>query len=126
MSRRRKAQAIQTEEKRADDRGPILRFVLIFLVCMGIFEVLWAPGARDFRNVGHKMIHVSQTYRSLKMLGDQLREPLIRAVVHGLLDGGPGESTASFDRCRERAHRVVGRDGDIVRFGDRCDLPHLQ
>ena len=31
-----------------------------------LFEILWPIGARDFHNIGHKMIHTTQAYRALR------------------------------------------------------------
>jgi hypothetical protein len=67
-----------------------------------LFEIFWPMGARDFVNIGHKMIHVSQVYRALEMLDGAHREPVLRSLVHGLLGGGPGAMTVPFDRNRER------------------------
>ena len=66
-----------------------------------LFELLWPLAARSFVNIGHKMIHVSQVYRALEMLDGAHREPVLRSMVHGLLGGEPGATTAPFDRNRK-------------------------
>jgi len=71
-----------------------------------LFEILWPIGARDFRNVGHKMIHTSQIYRALKMMDGQHRVPVVRSLVYGLLWGTPGTTTAAFDENRKRIHEL--------------------
>jgi hypothetical protein len=67
-----------------------------------LFEILWPMGARDFQNIGHKMIHVSQIHRVGALLDDEQRVEALRSLVYGLLGGGPGETTAAFARNRDR------------------------
>jgi len=71
-----------------------------------LFEILWPMGARDFSNIGHLMIHASQAHRALRMIDGHHREPVIRSLVHGLLGGRPGRTTAFFERNRERIPEI--------------------
>lgn len=67
-----------------------------------LFEVLWRYGARDFHNIGHLMIHTSQMFRAIPWLPHAARIPAIRSLVHGLLSGTPGATTAPFEANRRR------------------------
>ena len=53
-----------------------------------VFEGLWEYGARDYRNIGHKIIFVSHAWRTLKTIGWQHAEPTLRSLMLGLLDFG--------------------------------------
>lgn len=67
-----------------------------------LFEIFWPIGGRDFHNIGHTMIHTSQMYRALRLLVPEYREPVMRSLVHGLLGGEAGDTTAAFERNRTR------------------------
>jgi hypothetical protein len=56
-----------------------------------VFDMLWAYGARDFRNIGHKAIFVANAWRTLEAIGWQHAEPTLRSLVLGLLDFGKSE-----------------------------------
>ncbi len=85
-----------------------------------LFELLWPYGARCYRNIGHKMIHTSQIYRGLAMLDGHHREPVVRSLVYSLLWGGPGETTESYEVCRQRLDELPAdwqggrRDADVA------------
>ena len=51
-----------------------------------VFAMLWRYGARDYRNIGHKIIFVANTCRTLQAIGWQHAEPVLRSLVLGLLD----------------------------------------
>ncbi|HEX6810137.1 MAG TPA: hypothetical protein VF384_00815 [Planctomycetota bacterium] len=71
-----------------------------------VFEVLWLYGARDFTNIGHNPIFVAQAHRTLQQVGWRCGEDVVRSLVYGLLDGGPGKNDATFLPNRERAARL--------------------
>ena len=94
------------------DEEPADRAVADLVDCMSrdeLFEFLWIYGARDFRDIGHKMIFTSQVYRGLELVGWRRSEPALRSLVYGLLSGGPGRTNADFKPNRERARAL--RDG---------------
>lgn len=53
-----------------------------------VFEGLWQYGARDYRNIGHKIIFVAHAWRTLETIGWQYAEPALLSLVLGLLDFG--------------------------------------
>ncbi|PYV19614.1 MAG: hypothetical protein DMG07_01535 [Acidobacteria bacterium] len=67
-----------------------------------VFELLWRYGARDYRNIGHKAIFVSNACRTLHAIGWQHAEPVLRSLVLGLLDFGRGQRMNGYaldDQC---------------------------
>ena len=56
-----------------------------------VFEGLWEFGARDYRNLGHKMIFVAHARRTLQAIGWEHAEPTMRSLILGLLDFGRDE-----------------------------------
>jgi hypothetical protein len=50
-----------------------------------IFEMMFRYGARDFRDIGHKAIYVSNSLRTLNLIGHQHTEPMLRSLVYALL-----------------------------------------
>ena len=50
-----------------------------------IFDQLCYLGARDFRDIGHKIIYVSNSWRSLQTIGWQHAEPIVRSLAYALL-----------------------------------------
>lgn len=52
------------------------------------FELLWPLGARDFHNIGHKIIFVHQSHRMLQDVGWRHGEPVLRSLVHALTSDG--------------------------------------
>jgi hypothetical protein len=61
-----------------------------------IAETLWRYGARDWQNIGHKIIFTAQSFRTLDTIGWQHSEPVLRSLVYGLLNGGPTDSLAPY------------------------------
>ena len=51
-----------------------------------LFEILCRYGARDFREIGHKAIYVSNSFRCLEVIGWQHAEPVLRSLAYALLD----------------------------------------
>jgi hypothetical protein len=73
-------------------------------------------GARDFRDIGHKAIYVSNAYRTLRHIGWQHAEPVLRSLAYALLaheGDNPADRDADADRPwrknQERVKRL--RDG---------------
>ncbi|MFP6584829.1 MAG: hypothetical protein VCD00_20010 [Candidatus Hydrogenedentota bacterium] len=114
-----------------------------------IFEGLWEYGARDYRNIGHKIIFVAHAWRTLEQIGFQHMEAVLRSLVLGLLDFGQNETLNGFafkDQTyrtnRETVVRLAGSllDGwtgtkanseatqvvvDSIREGDRASACNL-
>ena len=61
-----------------------------------IISGLWEYGARDYRNIGHKAIFVTNTWRTLQTIGWQHAEPALRSLVLGLLDYGQEQRVNGF------------------------------
>ncbi len=75
-----------------------------------IFELMFRYGARDFRDIGHKAIFVSNSLRTLNCIGPQHTEPVLRSLAYALLqhDGdNPAKSDLRADRpWRENLERA--------------------
>lgn len=71
-----------------------------------IFELLARYGARDFREIGHKEIYVSNSFRTLEVIGWQHAEPVLRSVTYALLDrDGEKQNPAKADLAPDRPFR---------------------
>lgn len=68
-----------------------------------VFEAIWPWAARSFIDIGHKIIHAAQLERTLRRIGWQHAEPVLRTIVQALLYryGGDGE-TASHETAQAR------------------------
>jgi hypothetical protein len=67
-----------------------------------IFEMLWRYGARDYRNIGHKIIFVVNAYRTLQTIGWQHAEPALRSLALGLVAYGKDQKVNGYgveDQC---------------------------
>lgn len=65
------------------------------------FELFAHYGCRDFRDIGHKAIYVSNSFRTLSAIGWQYAEPVLRSLAYALLqhDGdNPSKSDNPADR----------------------------
>jgi hypothetical protein len=65
------------------------------------FELFARYGARDWRDIGHKAIFVSNSFRTLANIGWQNAEPVLRSLAYALLkyDGqNPSKSDQPADR----------------------------
>ena len=68
-----------------------------------VFEMLWRYGARDWRSIGHKAIFVSNSWRTLQLIGWQHAEPVLRSLAYALLnregaEGNPAQNDYDADR----------------------------
>jgi hypothetical protein len=61
-----------------------------------LFEGLWEYGARDYRNIGHKIIFAAHAWRTLQQIGFQHAEPTLKSLILGLLDFGKDEVLNEF------------------------------
>jgi hypothetical protein len=71
-----------------------------------LFEIFCRFGARDFRDIGHKAIYVSNSFRCLEVIGWQHAEPVLRSLAYALLDrSGAKENPADADLPADRPFR---------------------
>lgn len=69
------------------------------------FELFARYGARDWRDIGHKAIYVSNAFRTLECIGWRHAEPVLRSLAYALLkyDGeNPSKSDQEADRPGRR------------------------
>jgi hypothetical protein len=69
-----------------------------------VFEVFCRYGARDFRDIGHKAIYVANTWRTLRHIGWQHAEPVLRSLAYALLSH-EGDNPAKRDAAPDRPWR---------------------
>lgn len=77
-----------------------------------IFETFCRLGARDFRDIGHKAIFVSNSYRALNEIGWRHSEPVLRSLAYALLahgGGNPSTRDAKEDRPWRRNLELAAR-----------------
>jgi len=70
-----------------------------------IYELLYTFGARDFRSIGHKAIYVANSERTLKHLGWQHAEPVLRSLVYAMLNHTGEPNPAKSDLAADRSWR---------------------
>ncbi|HVY72228.1 MAG TPA: hypothetical protein VHH73_20005 [Verrucomicrobiae bacterium] len=71
-----------------------------------IFEVLARYGVRDFRELGHKEIYLTNSYRTLEAIGWQHAEPVLRSLVYAQLDRvGEKQNPSRADLPADRPFR---------------------
>lgn len=66
-----------------------------------VYELLFAYGARDFRDIGHKAIYVANSRRTLEHLGWRHAEPTLRSLTYALTNhegANPANRDAPADR----------------------------
>ena len=79
-----------------------------------LFEIFCRYGARDFREIGHKAIYVSNGFRCLEVIGWQHAEPVLRSLAYALLDHddtkeNPSKADLPADRpFRENLNLIKG------------------
>ena len=77
-----------------------------------IFELLCRYGVRDFREIGHKAIYISNSFRTLEAIGWQHAEPVLRSLTYAILDRNgtkenPAKADLPVDRpCRKSLERL--------------------
>jgi len=78
-----------------------------------VFEFFARYGGRDFRSIGHKIIFVANSWRTLQTIGWEHAEPVLRSLTYAMLnhvgDPNPPKSDLAADRpWRENQKRAVG------------------
>ncbi|MFN7923791.1 MAG: hypothetical protein U0Q16_27060 [Bryobacteraceae bacterium] len=76
------------------------------------FSLLWAYGARDYRNIGHKAIFTANAKRTLDVIGWRYAEPVLRSLALGLADFGPTLQMNGFAYDDQSYHGNVKRVRD--------------
>ena len=71
-----------------------------------VIDAIWPHAIRDWQNIGHKAIFAAHSWRTLERIGWEHAEPVLRSLVFGLLNGGPGDSAATYDTNRELAGQI--------------------
>lgn len=75
-----------------------------------LFELFCRYGARDFRDIGHKAIYVANSWRTLRTIGWQHAEPVLRSLSYALThynDGNPADSDHEADRPWRRNAKLA-------------------
>jgi hypothetical protein len=70
-----------------------------------IFDLFCRVGARDFRDIGHKVIYVANSWRTLQTIGWHHAEPVLRSLAYALQyhEGtNPAQRDADADRPGRR------------------------
>ena len=75
-----------------------------------IRDLVFRHGARDFRDIGHKAIYAANAWRTLRTIGWQHAEPVLRSLTFACLEhegSSPADRDAAADRpWRENIERV--------------------
>jgi hypothetical protein len=71
-----------------------------------VFEQLAAYAARDFRSIGHKVIYLSNAFRTLQTIGWDYAEPVMRSLVYAMLNHNGEPNPADGDLDADRPGRV--------------------
>jgi hypothetical protein len=92
-----------------------------------LFDLYARFGARDFRDIGHKIIYVANAFRTLEVIGWHHAEPVLRSLTYAILkyDGkNPAEGDLDPDRPgRKNLERV--RDEMVVRRAPVSKAPEF-
>ncbi len=71
-----------------------------------LFPLLFYYGARDFRDIGHKTIAVSNSYRLLRLFGDAYAQPVLRSTVYALLNHEGESHPSTSDHLADKPWRA--------------------
>ena len=66
-----------------------------------VFEIFCRLGIRDFRDIGHKAIYVANSWRTLRHVGWQHAEPVLRSLAYALVEH-EGDNPAHRDAPADR------------------------
>ncbi len=61
---------------------------------------------RDFRSIGHKVIYLSNGFRTLQTIGWDYAEPVLRSLVYAMLNHEGEPNPAQSDLDADRAGRL--------------------
>lgn len=96
-----------------------------------VFDVLCRFGARDFRDIGHKIIFVSNSWRTLQTIGWQHAEPVVRSLAYAMLEHRDGKNPSENDYEVDRPGRNNEKRLKSIRAGwqtgskDNATIIHL-
>lgn len=90
-----------------------------------VFDAFARFAARDFRSIGHKVIYLANSYRTLQTIGWQHAEPVLRGVAYAMLnhsgEPNPAKSDLDADRDGRRNEQRVAEIRDHWLDGRRDD-----
>jgi hypothetical protein len=72
-----------------------------------MFSLLFAYGARDLREIGHKAIAVANAHSLITQLGSAQSEALLRSTVAALQNSDPDPNPARHDLQSDRPWRLI-------------------
>ena len=78
-----------------------------------VFDVLAHYAARDFRSIGHKVIYLSNAFRTLQTIGWSYAEPVMRSLVYAMLNHNGEPNPAKSDLAADlpgRRNRELSPD----------------
>ena len=70
-----------------------------------VFDELAKYAARDFRSIGHKVIYLSNAFRTLQTIGWEYAEPVMRSLVYAMLNHHGAPNPAKSDQEADRPGR---------------------
>ncbi|MDA8967689.1 hypothetical protein N9F76_00200 [bacterium] len=70
-----------------------------------VFDELAHYAARDFRSIGHKVIYLSNAFRTLQTIGWEYAEPVMRSLVYAMLNHHGSPNPATSDQTADRPGR---------------------
>ncbi len=71
-----------------------------------VFEQLAEYAARDFRSIGHKVIYLSNGFRTLRTIGWEYAEPVMRSLVYAMLNHTGEANPANSDLAADQPGRI--------------------
>jgi hypothetical protein len=70
-----------------------------------VFAELARYASRDFRSIGHKVIYLSNAFRTLQTIGWEYSEPVMRSLVYAMLNHHGEPNPADSDLAADRPGR---------------------
>ena len=89
-----------------------------------LFELFCRYGSRDFRSIGHKAIFVANGWRTIRVIGREHAEPILRSLAYALLnhDGGnPAKRDDPADVPGRENKQLAGTIRDDWRGGETSE-----
>lgn len=71
-----------------------------------VFDLLAEYAARDFRSIGHKVIYLSNGFRTLQTIGWEYAEPVVRSLVYAMLNHTGEPNPARSDLAADSSGRI--------------------
>jgi hypothetical protein len=110
QARQRFIEAMDNWDEEATDRA-----ITALARCAGaaeVYELFWRYGARDFRDIGHKIIYAANSWRTLQAIGWRHAEPVVRSLAYAMLmHRGPNPAKGDDEADRPgRANLKLARE----------------